>query len=168
MKKKSKPRKSSVVSSRREFEKKVADYRKFLKDDHDWDYDYILKLLKYKLGRTRKCIVANDIVVGAKKTGRQILAVENLLQRVIENQYLESISGDFHKRYGKFKMKFKKPAKGARGIEVNSFFDRETPQNSKQLRREFRVLMRRADRLKQRDLAKAFGLIQKNIWCWWD
>lgn len=52
---------------KKEFEKKLSDYKKFLKNDHDWDWAYILRLLKYKLERTRKCIVSNHIIRSAPK-----------------------------------------------------------------------------------------------------
>ena len=35
---------------------KRAAYQKFLKDDVDWDWSSILKLLIFKLGRVRECI----------------------------------------------------------------------------------------------------------------
>ncbi len=72
-----------------EFEKKIRAYRKFLKDDQDWDYAHIIRLLSYKLKRTRQCIVSNDFVKSAPKIGRQIQAVETLLNRVADEQYYD-------------------------------------------------------------------------------
>ena len=41
--------KKKISERKKELEKKLSDYKKFLKDDHDWDGAYILRFLKYKL-----------------------------------------------------------------------------------------------------------------------
>ena len=57
-----------------EHAKKAREYARFLRDDFDWDYAFILRLLRYKLERTRRCIVSNEIVVSAPRVDRQIAA----------------------------------------------------------------------------------------------
>ncbi|MBI3018684.1 MAG: hypothetical protein HYY61_02180 [Deltaproteobacteria bacterium] len=79
--------KKKISARTKEFKKKISDYKKFLKNDHDWDGAYILRLLKYKLERTRKCIVSNHIIQSAPKKGRQIKVVEDLLDRVLKDKY---------------------------------------------------------------------------------
>lgn len=41
---------------------KICKYLLILWKDEDWDYEYILALLKYKLERTRDCISRNQII----------------------------------------------------------------------------------------------------------
>jgi hypothetical protein len=166
--KKNKFVKQSKTTKRRDLDAKVAEYRKFLKDDFDWDYEYILRLLIYKLSRTRRCIVENEIVASNERIGRQIQAVEKLLQKVVNDQYSEEISRDFHKKYGKLKMKSGKASAGSRSVPVTFYYQRENDKNRRQIHRERRSLDRQAVRMKERDLARAFALIQKNIWRWWD
>lgn len=49
------------VSKKTLLDKKITEYKHILKEDEDWDWHHILKLLSYKLERTRKCILKNNI-----------------------------------------------------------------------------------------------------------
>ena len=51
---------------------KVGCYAKFLWSDRDWDWVYILELLKFKLQRTEKCIRTNGIIEGIPRVSKQI------------------------------------------------------------------------------------------------
>ena len=120
--------------------------------------------MQYKLNRTRECIVSNDIIQGAKRVGREIKAVENLLERVITEPYYKEISKDFHKKYGSLKMKSEKN-QGKKGYSSVSFvFTKETPKNSSPAHKEFNRLQRKADQMQRTDLKRAFELMNKNLW----
>jgi hypothetical protein len=151
-----------------EHAKKMREYSKHLKDDFDWDYSYILRLLQYKLERTRKCIVSNNIVSSAPKIAQQITAVEDLLKRVIEDQYLDEIGAPFYAKFGRLKMSSRGTKKGEKFVPVTLKFEKETQRNSALLRRKHIALMLKAERMRRRDLSKAFKLMEKNIWGWWD
>lgn len=153
---------------KKELERKMVEYRRFLKDDYDWDYVYILRLLQYKLSRTRKCIVSNNIVVSAKKIGGQIQKVEDLLNRVIKDRYYDQISESFHKKYGALKMITFPPEKGAQSTPVVFRYQKENPRNSERIHREGMRLHQKAEKMRMSDLRKAFHLMNKNIWGWWD
>lgn len=157
-----------VLKRKRAFEKKMAEYRRFLKDDFDWDYAYILQLLRYKLTRTRQCIVANNIVASAKKTGEEIQKVEDLLGRVLDDHYYEEISKDFHKKYGQSRIIKLPHEKGVHAVPVTIRYQKETAENSQQIHREVKRLYQKAERMKINDLKKAFDLMCRNIWGWWD
>jgi hypothetical protein len=58
--------------------------------------------------------------------------------------------------------------KGERSVPVTFKFAKETQLNSAKIHREHRALIAKADRLRRRDLAKAFRSMEKNIWGWWD
>ena len=148
--------------------KKIREYAKHLKDDFDWDYAYILRLLQYKLERTRKCIVNNSIVSSAPKIARQIATVEDLLKRVIDDQYLEEVGAPFYAKYGRLKMISRGAKKGEKYVAVTLKFAKETQRNSALLRRKHNALIIKAERMQRRDLSKAFKLMEKNIWGWWD
>ncbi len=149
-------------------EKKLRDYKKVLKDDYDWDWIFILRLLQYKLERTRKCILENNIIVEAPKVARQIREVEVLLKRVDQDCYFEEISKDFRKRYGRLRMKFKKAKPGEKYTTLDLKYAKETPRNAAKIHAEGSRLYRRAHKMQRNDLKKAFDLIFKNIWGWWD
>jgi hypothetical protein len=93
-------------SKKAAFEKKLREYRAFLRDDYDWDWVYILRLLRYKLERTRKCIVANNLIVVTRRVAGEIREVERLLGRVIDDRYFDEVAKPFHRKYGHLKMLF--------------------------------------------------------------
>jgi hypothetical protein len=156
------------LSKRIALEKKLREYKTVLAKDEDWDWIYILRMLRYKLERTRKCIRANKIIVAAPKVGRQIREVEILLERVEKNRYHDEISKDFRKRYGRLRMISGKREPGSVDIPVTFKYQRETPNNARRIHREAHRLWLRAERMQRRDLEKAFTLMLKNIWGWWD
>ena len=149
-------------------DKKLREYRNVLKKDEDWDWHFILQLLRYKLERTRRCILSNNIVVEAPKIARQIREVAVLLERVEKDRYYDEISIDFRKKYGRIRMITGKAQKGAKSVPVEFKYQRETPKNSAVIRKESRRLWKQAERMQHYDLKKAFDLMQKNIWGWWD
>jgi hypothetical protein len=155
-------------SKKAQFDKKIREYRRFLKGDEDWDWAYVVRLLQYKLERTRKCIVSNNFIVGAKRVGCQIEEVERLLGRVLADRYYDEISKDFRKRYGSLRMKAGKSDLRNESVPVEFVFARETPRNRKQVHREFSRLQRRAAAMQQADMKRAFTLMSKNIWNWWN
>jgi hypothetical protein len=152
----------------REFKKKLSEYRRFLKDDYDWDYAYILRLLAYKLKRTRECIAKNNFVLSAPRKAKQIRTVETLLNRVVDHSYENETTKDFHKKYGQMRTIREKIQKGQKFTTVHFKFTKETPRNREKLHREFHKLIRKADRTRERELSRAFDLMKKNIWGWWD
>ncbi|MGK5089925.1 hypothetical protein WDW86_20430 [Bdellovibrionota bacterium FG-2] len=149
------------------FERKLRDYRDFLKHDADWDWQYIIRLLRFKLERTRKCILDNNIIGDAPKVGKEIREVVNLLKRIEDDRYFEELHRPFFKKYGKPKMISGKP--DARSlIPMIIKYPKETPRNRKQRIRESLQLSKEEDHLRRQDLKKAFRLMEKNIWNWWD
>jgi hypothetical protein len=91
-----------LVSPVREFVRyvaKVCAYARLLWDDRDWDWAYILKLLKYKLERTRKTIQAGNHHVGADRDCRRIRTCEILLDRIIRDNYCEVEWARFFQKY---------------------------------------------------------------------
>lgn len=122
------------LTKQQKFEKKMREYRRFLKDDHDWDWEYIIRLLRYKLSRTRICIQNNNIVMCTPKIVRQITQVEALLKRVEDDSYYDELSEELRKK----------------GV-------------TKSLKHYAMAHRRRSN-----DLKKAFTLLHKNMWGWWD
>ena len=167
-KKKTKKSVGKKPSKKAIFNKKIKEYKEFLKNDHDWDWAYVIRLLRYKLERTRKCILENNIIKGSKKVAREIREVEILLDRVAEDNYFHEITKDFRKKHGKLKTIYEKSEYGPNWLTSKSKFNKETPQNSKRLHVQYARLWTKASKMQQDDLKKAFDLMNKNIWNWWD
>jgi hypothetical protein len=104
----------------------------------------------------------------SKKVAREIREVELLLGRVDNDRYFEEISKDFYKKYGKLKTIRKKSDFGKNLTQLTFKFAKETPQNSKRIHAQHTRLWVKAGKMQQDDLKKAFELMHKNIWNWWD
>lgn len=67
--------------------KKIIDYIPILWNDEDWDFEYLLLLLRFKLNKIKDCIHENDIIV--KHEQREIFIGINQAMNHIDN-YLNS------------------------------------------------------------------------------
>lgn len=67
--------------------KRVLEWLPILWQDRDYDYSYILKLLHYKLERTKKCIVSNNIIVEADKVAEEITDTQECIQKALDSQF---------------------------------------------------------------------------------
>lgn len=67
--------------------KKIINYIPILWNDEDWDFEYLLLLLRFKLNKIKDCIHKNDIIV--KHEQREIFIGINQTIRHIDN-YLNS------------------------------------------------------------------------------
>ena len=84
---------------------KVSQYARLLWDDEDWDYHFVLKLLQYKLSRTRKCIVKNRLITDANRVGREIWIAEKLIQRILDNEYTDYYEELITRTFGELVLK---------------------------------------------------------------
>ena len=148
--------------------RKVREYARVLRKDEDWDWAFIIRLLQYKLKRTRFCIESNNIAASSKRIAKEIKAVENLFGAVLENRYYDEFGKNFTKKYGSGRFVYGKKERGTKYRSVSVCFRGETEKNRKKILREFCLLHRRADHALERDLNKAFALMAKNIMRWWD
>lgn len=74
----------------------IFQYIPILWRDNDWEYTYIFILLQYKLARTRKCIVGNEIISERYKVAKQIRTCELLLDRLIKDEYCKDLFEEWH------------------------------------------------------------------------
>jgi hypothetical protein len=146
---------------------RLKEWNEFLKDDADFDYEHILNVLCYKLGRTKECIVANGIVMDAEKIAKEIEEVEELLHKVIDDNYFREMTEAFRKENGDLEWETI-GGKSDKFSEMRFFFPNETPKNRKGLFRQWHTYGRKAEKARIADLRKAFKIMSEKIWGWWD
>ena len=139
-----------------------------LRDDEDWDWAFIIKVLQYKLKRTRLCIESNNIVASSTKIAKQIKEVGDLFGAVLDNKYYRELGKKFRRKHGSGKFVYDKKEPGTQSVGVSVRFRGETKGNQDKIHREFRRLHDQADRKLERDLGRAFALMENNIRGWWD
>ncbi|SRR5579862_2186341 len=155
-------------TKRQIFSQKMKDYREFLVEDYDFDWVYILKLLIFKLSRTRKHIVGHSIITDAKKVGNQIKQVEDLLDRVVKNKYYEVISKDHKKKYGEINLLCGKDESKNSGTIDFSYPKVKTEKDNDKAIKESEYLFIKAYKMQREDLKKALDLMYENLFGWWD
>lgn len=65
--------------------------------DEDWEFDYILKILQFKISRVRKSIEKARIITDWKSVSREMKVAEDLINRQISDYYddlREKIEGE--------------------------------------------------------------------------
>lgn len=149
----------------------MKEWEKILKSDEDYDYYFILRILQYKLSRTRRCILENNIIADSKKVGREIREVEKLLEKVLKDKYDDDALKPLIAKYGPRRLRFKSipiPGKNLSECKVSSAWDKLPTAQKNRAHRELRSAWQKANTRRLNDLRKAFDLIHKNIWGWWD
>lgn len=71
----------------------IIKFRHILWNDRDWDYAYILDILKLKMESTRDLIVGNQFIADADKVGKQI---DTALEHLNNFVYYDDIFEDKH------------------------------------------------------------------------
>ena len=135
-----------------------------LADDFDWDFSYLLRMIKYKLSRMRKAL-KGGYSADADKVCAQILEVEKALGRIDDDDYSVKRIDVIHKKYD---VKFGTKEENGKCLfatlprKKNGTFD-EKAYNA-EIKRAFKDA---ADEMRK-DLSIAFDGMKKNVLSWWD
>jgi hypothetical protein len=68
---------------------KWFQYAPILWRDYDWDYAYILRLLQYKLRRTREQLWKYDYLLNTRRQCKEIRLAELLIDRILKDEYVD-------------------------------------------------------------------------------
>ena len=149
--------------------RRVVEYTPVLWEDRDFDYFYTLKMLRYKLERTRKHIVGHQIIADADKIGEQIQHAENLIKRLMNDQY-SIIEEDAHElKWGKMEHDFIDWAGDEQFREWKAHrTNATTPELQKQEREEQMVIYDKAIAERQADWNKLWDHLKNTMMGYWD
>ena len=149
---------------------KLWQYSPLLWNDRDYDYNYILLMLKYKISRTRKCILTNDIIVNNKKYAKQMKVVEDIIDRITESPYHDEAFVEMEAKWGK-NIWFEQSRlfhDCKHSVRMMSRYEKENGSNKKLVRRDVVKAYKKETRLEQKDWNKLWKLLNKNLRFWWD
>lgn len=147
---------------------KSIQYSKLLWNDFDWDYCFILTLLKYKLERTRKRIKENDLIVRAPIIANEILHVEKLIDKFMNDDFCTEEQKAHDKKWGELEIG-SKPTDNSQLVEM--VFNRKhviTDEDKEQQEKEYRALMNKREQEKQECWEEIFDSMKKYMQGWWD
>ena len=129
---------------------KVIQYAWFLRNDVDYDYSGLLRLMQYKISRMHKCIKKNNIIINADIICSEMARAEELIKAILEDDYYSEESEDFHKRCGPV------------------WSNNQTEQEKKSRQKEFAVLSKKIIAAQKKDRKELFKILHDKIWGWWD
>lgn len=63
---------------------RIWDYAPLLWEDRDWDYAYLLRMMRFKIQRMRKSMERNTVIANAEDYVAETAAIDVLLRNVID------------------------------------------------------------------------------------
>lgn len=132
-------------------------------NDRDWDYNYLLILLKFKLENMSYRLYTDDISTVCRKNSKKIDKAVKILSRMIEDEYDSNHLKDHDKKWGKLKMTVSPDT-----FQLN--FNRpnvKTQDEKEKEHKEYIGLMKKSERARKRDYKNFFQLLETNIRGWW-
>ena len=153
----------SLIRDIFDFVKRVYEYAPILWHDRDWDHDYILWLLQYKLSRVRKELSKNDRHLGTQGYVAQIRLCEALLERILKSEYWEDQIRKIMDEQGDI-VWIDQNNGSSRLSHTIELTGKEYDSHVKR----FRAAIEHAEYLEKQDIALLFTTMRKHIRHWWD
>jgi hypothetical protein len=154
---------------------KLIEYSQLLWSDEDWDWAYIVIMLRYKIKRTRDCIDRNQIIADEERHDilRQMDLVIKLLDRVERDKYCDFLERAIVTEHGEnFHQYFRRDGgclyEIMYGKGPDDYDSKYTEKERELLLHRYLAANRAAGRMKSRDLERAFRVTGKYIQYWWD
>ena len=142
--------------------KNVIKWWPILKEDQDWDYSYLLKVIEFKLNNMATFFESDGAwTEGASDMAKEMRLCAHHLNRLIEDNFFDFDSLD--EKWGKWNWDTSK--EGAFSIKrPNVITDEDEIEFDKDIRKAF------ADEAesKQQTLNNFCQLLKDKIWNWWD
>ena len=137
--------------------------------DRDWDHQFLYEIIRFKLKRMAKFHRKYGISVDADKYAKQMELCVNLLNRIINDEYLSMVLKKHEEKWGESKMVFTPCEDDERLLKLDFEVEKaKTEVEKEQETKEKLKLYEHADYLKQQDLDMLFRTIRKYIEGWWD
>lgn len=152
--------------------KRLKTWNKFCKTNYDCDYTYLFEIINFKLKMMRKTITKNSISenTDVEKISTQIKEVNKILKRVIKDNYSIIECDKLNEKFGVIETKFNfiKDPNNKKLSKLDVVHVGLKDEDKEAYDKEFVIAMDSAEQNRKMDLMKAFNLIAKNCWFWWD
>ena len=139
-----------------------------LEADRDWDYEFLERILAFKLKRMAKVIGEDERIICNKRIGRSINYAIYLLDRIHNRVDETKFNDEFHEKWGAIKFEFEKMSDNNRYSLMKTTYSKvKTPEEHEQAEEDSMLChqkcMDKLDDLYER----LFRHIGKNIRRWW-
>lgn len=137
--------------------------------DRWWDHHYFFIILHKKLSLMEKNFRERGHHLNHEKDADKMRLCVLLLDRIIEDKYLNMVYKDHDKKWGETNWDFT-PCEDHEGYsELNiTRSNVKTEEEKIQESKEYKKLMYKPDKLLQQDIDTLFKMLNKHIRTWWD
>lgn len=147
----------------------ICEWIPVLWSNWDWDYNFLLITLRYKLHRMSKHISEHDHLVNSQKYAKQMACCVDIIDRLLNNEYTTEEEKLHEDKWGELIMD-SYPAEdypGCHTLDIYRVKARESGEEEAE-RQETMQLHDLARARREKDLDILFRIMRKNIERWWD
>lgn len=135
--------------------------------DRDFDYVYLLVILKFKIEKMIELYNYRDRYVGQEKDKQKLKLCSNLLDRLIKNDYQENTMIYHDKKWGEINFVWVK-CEDSDNYRLITNRKNTTDKNKREREREeFLKLMRHSVYMESQDIEYLFNTMKKHLRSWW-
>ena len=137
--------------------------------DRNWDQYYFYKIMKAKLEKMEKLQRLHGISTDSEQCAREIKLSINLLNRILDCNYLENALLPHEKKWGESEFIFKPYGKNKEYTKLDIKVEKAiTEKEIKQEDKERMRLYKHSDNMREQDLDILFKHLKKYGEGWWD
>lgn len=136
--------------------------------DRNWDSYFLYKILRKKLSLMEDNFRKYGYGINSERNADKIHICVLLLDRLINDNYIDLTYKNFYKKYGEPEFKFEKIDNGEYSRLVDRTDEILTKKELERKNKEFRRLTKHEGMLKKQDIDYLFKLMRKHIEGWWD
>jgi hypothetical protein len=127
--------------------------------DRQWDHYHFFCVMEKKLDLMTKYFEESDIAEGNDIVSEQIKEARDIIKRLKEDEYEDSLLDELYKKYGEPKLEFKK--------DGTIFFNNENKHNE-EYHKELVKVYKKADSSRNLDVLLFCSILKKHVFEWWD
>lgn len=137
--------------------------------DRQWDYVFLLIILRHKLKMMRDFFNKDAMYVGAEKDAKDMDLCIKLVNRLINDDYLINVFKHHEKKWGELQMKSVPYEEDPRLHKLEfSVPNVKTESDDKKERIQRNFLHNLEEKQKKQDLELLTKLLNKHLFKWWD
>ena len=147
---------------------KIVKWAPIIWKDEDWDHYYVWVILHRKLKDMEEFFNSDRaMALHGKEEAKKIKVCVTLLDRLLADDYDESVFKKHHEKWGKPKFNW---------IDVDSEYCKlrlrqkrvKTEEDKTKEAKEFRAACKKETQMRKQDIRYLFDMMRKHIECWWD
>lgn len=148
----------------------IRKYWRVLLSDKDWDYEFLLELLKTKLDSMSDSFRHSGVTISSERSAREMKICSLLIDRILNKDYSEYYNKVAEERYGELEIEcHPTERKGFTRVEIfRPKLRSASPAEVKKARKQDERAYLKAEAQKKADLTYLCKIINKKLFNWWD